>query len=413
MFKYIYRHIVRAPAKTLFGVATALFLTFMLGFLQTTISNLYSDIDKLYSETIVYAEVRLEEDFIRTRRIAGDIISITIVQYLLDTGIVSNMYLEGSSTAFIVNCLYGIEYNDDISKLEVLIGVNELQHLTGDHTGFIGRDDPFNMVVEFANNHSESNFVYTVNSPIPIILSREIAISRNLSPGDYTNIVYYKPVLFRQGAWESAPAIVLGIHNGGGLPNNLREGVIIPLPALENMLGEHMGYFTVKFTIDPAFNRELNALSEQHNQAMRSIFTYPRRDRLMIDMWDQELRFGVASLAQHAALLTLLFPVIAIMSAIIAAGLVLLSMLQNAKNAATIRVLGMPKQKARVMLWLGQVILCICGALAGLLLSVALGLRSNLLIVLIPYMFGALIGAFAGVILITNRPPLELLQVKD
>jgi len=412
MFKYIYRHIVRAPIKSLFAAAIALFLTFMLGFLQTTIANLNSDIDKLYNETIVYAEVRMAENFVRTRRAAGDIVSIAIVQYILETGIINDLYLEGSSTAFIVNALPD-KNDNDIGQLDVLIGVNELQHLTKDHTGFIGRDDPFNMTVQFAQNYSENDFTYLINSPIPIVISHEIAESRNLSPGDSTYIIYYSPVLFRQGTWEHTPATVFGIHDGNGLPSNLRAGAVIPLPALENMLGDHMGYFTVRFTIDPAFNRQLNTLSEQHDQAVRSIFTYPRRDLLLIDMWDQELRFGVASLAQHRSLLTLLFPVIAVISAVIGAGLVMLSMLQNAKNAATIRILGMSKQKARVMLWLGQIIICICGTLAGLFLTIAMGLRTDFLIVIIPYLAGALIGATTGVILITNRPPLDLLQVKD
>ena len=412
MRKYIIRHIVRAPARTLYSVAVAFVLTFMLGFMLNTIANLNAEIDKIYDETIVYAEVRMAEAFMRTQRFAGDAVSTAIVEFINSTGIVTDMYLEGSMAAFILgSSLEDAYYSGYFGRMEILLGIDNLKQLTGEHTGFIGRDDPFHMYVEFAENADESDFADS--DIIPIILSRELAESRGLSPGDRAYIVYYKPVLFREGTWEYAPVTVLGIHDGNGLPGIARRGAIIPLATQQNMLAEHMGYLTVRFSIDPAYNRELVALEAAFAQAMRSVFTYPRRDALQVDMWNQELRFGVASLAQHVALLRLLFPVIATITAIIGGGLVMLSMLQNAKNAATIRVLGMPKDQTRFMLWIGQAIIAFAGVLAGLLLTMAIGLRTDLILVILPYMTGALIGATAGVVLITNRAPLDLLQVKD
>jgi len=405
MKTYVYRHIVRAPAKTLLGVAVALCLTFMFGFLQNTVVNLNSEIDRIYEETIVYAEVRLAEDFMRTRRVAGDIISTAIVQYIWDMGIVTDIYLEGSSAGFIVTHPY-----EEVGRLEVLLGVNSLRDLTADLPGFVGREDPFNMEIQFAQNFNENDFADS--DIIPIIISQEIAERRNLSAGDNAYIWYYKPVLFREGEWVYIPVFVLGIHDGSALPRIAREGVVIPLSAQRNMFEEHMGYISARCSIDPAYNRELEAIEARLSQAMRSVFTYPRRDRMLVDMWDQELRFGVAPLAQHLALLQLLVPIIAVIVAIIGAGLVMLSMLQNAKNAATIRVLGMPMQKTRAMLWLVQVTIVVGGVLAGVLISVVIGLSVNLLIIL-PYLTGAIIGATVGVVLITSRTPLELLQVKD
>ena len=118
MKKYIYRHIVRAPSRSLFSAAAALFLTLMLGILQSTMANLNAEIDRIYNETVVYAEVRLAEDFMRTRRAAGDIISIAIVDYLRETGMVSEMYLEGSSAAFITHSVE-IIYSDYGTDFEV------------------------------------------------------------------------------------------------------------------------------------------------------------------------------------------------------------------------------------------------------------------------------------------------------
>ena len=409
MVKYIYRHIIRAPAKSLLGMAVTLFFTFVLGVLLNTTASLWAEIDRLYDETIVYAEIRLEENFLRSRRVAGDIISILIKRDILDMDIVQQMYLEGSSLALLANSpseLY------DVGELEIFFGICDLRSLTNDIAGFLSRSDPVNMQVNFAPNLDEDAFVHDIDVAIPMVISQKQATRLNLVPGDSAYIIYYRPVLFRPGSWHYMPAMVLGVHDGGGLANFAHEGAVIPLSTMEYMLGDLMGYPTVKFAIDPAFNRDLESLSEELGLITFKI-RYPRLETLAADIWDHELRFGVASLEQHAMLLELLFPIIAVISAIIGAALAMLTMLQNAKNAATIRVLGMSMLKTQLMLWVGQMLICIVGALLGLLLTVAIGSQVDLILVAMPYVVGALVGATAGAIIITSRAPLDLLQVKD
>ena len=434
---HIFKHILRARLKTLLSIAVALLFTLAMGILQVTIINLRENIDRLYNETIVTGEVRLYQDLGRSTRPAGDITSIMHVWGVKDLNTVSQIYLEGSYTAFIIS-KEGIEqlapliqsitdnsiqalltsYDSEVihyflnRTADILVAVNELSHLTEETDGFLGRDDPFIIDIDFAPGHSKASFTFQENTPVPILISQEISRTRSLAPGDYTYIVYYRPGLFRPGEWLYSPALVIGTHDGAGISRTLREGAVIPLPALESFLEDFTGFYTFRFAIDPAFNRELEATSEE----IESIFwtlRYPRLERLRVIIWDQELRFGIAPLERHAELLRLIQLMTIAVSAIIGAGFAMLLMLQRAKNAAIMRVLGMPRHKAQVLLWLGHIILCIVGGLAGLLVAAVVGLNDGVLIVALPYLAGAVVGAAAGAVMITNRAPLDLLQVKD
>jgi len=410
VIKYIFRHIVRAPAKSLLGMAVALLFTFVLGFLLNTVQTLMSEIDRLYDETIVYSSVRLHENFVRSRRPAGDTISILQVRDVLDMGIVTDMYLEGGAIGWLV---HDPRILNPGTGFEILVGVDNLGHLMDDTTQFLGRDDPLSMQVEFAVGFDKSSFVHIKDGDISIVISQTQADSHNLLPGDSIYLVYYRPVLFRAGTWLSLRAIVIGIHDGGGLVGFAREGAVIPLATMEYMLEDHMGYTTFRFSIDPAYNRDFEDIEHQLYLYLQRLPRYPRRDLLTADIWDQELRFGVQALQQQVMLMQLIFPVIAAVGAIIGVGLAMLSMLQNAKNAATIRVLGRSRLGTFAMLWIGQVVLYVVGGLIGLLLIWVVGLRADFAWAVLPYLAGAVVGATVGVIMITMRAPLDMLQVRD
>ena len=411
MIRFIFRHIVRAPAKSLLTVILALFFTLTLGILQNTAANLGAEIERIYDETIVNVEIRMDEGFRRSGRFAGDVVPMSVVQDILNLGIVREMYLEGGAAVFLAR---SPSVSDEFSWPDILVGVNELQHLTEDNDRFIGRDDSFNMAVQFASGMNEDNFVYAQNAAIPVIISQELMQNRELALGDNIYIIYYRPVLFRQGDWRHVPAVVIGVHDGEGLPNAARGGAVIPLPALESMLGDFTGFLAFRFSIEPAFNRELADISARIDDYLQwPLARYPWQEQLTADIWDQELRLGATPLQQHVVLLQMLFPVAVAVSVVIGAGLAMLTMLQSAKNAAILRVLGTPKPKARLVLWFGQTILYIIGGMIGLLITLTIGLRTDLIAVVVPYLAGAVVGVAAGVILITNRSPLDLLQVKE
>jgi len=406
MKQHIFRHIVRAPLKTFFGVVVVLFFTLTMGILQNTAKNIGARIDRLYDETIVYAEIRIE-DFRRTRNIAGDIIAIETLQRVLDLGIVMDMYLMAGSTAYVVT---DRQYEPPLAGPDILVGVNDLLVLTEDDPSFVGRCEYTGMDIQFANGDS-GGFVYDGSTYIPIVLSGSTANNLNLLPGDRAYILHYHRQRFTSGQWQLAPAYILGIHDGEGLPGTLSGGAVVSMPAMEAMFGDVFGYSAFRFSIDPAFNRELDYITDYITRNLR--VTYTHREPLTLDIRDQELRLSAAPLRQHMLLMQMLFPITIAVSVAIGMVFAMLFMLQNAKNAAIMRVLGEPMLKVRCTLWLGQMIVYLCGGLTGIVITAVIGLRSGLVMVAVPYLAGAVIGAAVGVVLITNRAPMELLQVRE
>jgi len=405
--RQIFRHIIREPVKTVFVLAAALFFTITLGFLQNTITNLQAEIDRLYTETAVNAELRLGQNYRASRRALGDPIPMAVVEDIIALEIVQEIYLEAVALAFIA--MQEVPYSFALSEKDILFAVEDVSYLTEYPQGFASRDvlSAANMEIEFAAGFGKDNFIYTTNEAIPLILSEELAQRHELNPGDSTYILHYAPVLFRDGNWHNTPAIVIGIHNGEALPHNLQNAAIVPLPILKSMFGYFTGFVTCRFTINPLFNQHLAELDEQMEfYALRR--RYPWREFLTVDIWDQELRIGIAAFSQHLALLRLLFPIAVVVSAIMGLAITTLVTLQNAKNAAIMRVLGMSSAKTKFVLWCQQMIVCIVGVMLGLLISWTLFIA-----VALPYITGAFVGAIIGAVLVSSKPPLDLLQVKE
>ena len=400
MIPFLFKHITRSPKKSLLGMAVSLSFVLALGVLQSNIRNTWAEIDRLYAETAVNVEIRLSEDFRATRRPAGDIVPSAVLRDIEAMGIMQDVHLEASAAVMIAASLGQLT---NVGGMDLLVGVDELRQLTEEPHGFLSREASFDMAVQFAPGHDEDSFVHA--ETVPMIVSQELAERRGIHPGDNAYIAFYvQPRFYRPGEWHYISARVIGSHDGEALPAILRQAAIIPMASMQHIFGEAIAYYSVKFTIDPAHNYALLEISERLEFYARP--RYPWREPLMADIWDQELRFGAASLRQHVMLLEMLFPVALFLSAVIGAGLATLLSLQNAKIAAIMRVMGASKQKVLLTLWLWQVIISGLGIITGAALTNALALT--------PYIFiGIMAGAAIGAVLVTSRAPLELLQVKE
>jgi len=118
-------------------------------------------------------------------------------------------------------------------------------------------------------------------------------------------------------------------------------------------------------------------------------------------------------------LLTLLFPVAVIGAVLIGLSAPSLVIMQSAKEAALLRILGVTKKRARCILMFEQIVLCVAGtvlAAGGLILySTGLFARSaeTLAICGALYLLGCVCAAFGASISVTRRRVLVLLQVKE
>jgi ABC-type antimicrobial peptide transport system permease subunit len=133
-------------------------------------------------------------------------------------------------------------------------------------------------------------------------------------------------------------------------------------------------------------------------------------------VWDEELRIVIAQLDKNLSLLKVLYPVVLAVSVLIGAGLCFLLLLQATKEAAILRVLGTTKTAVRLALISEPLCLSIIGVIIGLGIARLLGMTSHLAPLLTGaglYLAGVLAGSVGGALSVTNKKPIELLQVKE
>jgi ABC-type antimicrobial peptide transport system permease subunit len=122
---------------------------------------------------------------------------------------------------------------------------------------------------------------------------------------------------------------------------------------------------------------------------------------------------------ENLQLMAVLYPVTLVVSVLISMGVALLMVLQGAREAAIMRVLGMGRLRARVLLSSEQFLLSLLGIMAGLAAlvfadrEVFLQLTNAYVFCAALYFAGSILGATFGAISVTNRMPLGLLQVKE
>jgi ABC-type antimicrobial peptide transport system permease subunit len=195
------------------------------------------------------------------------------------------------------------------------------------------------------------------------------------------------------------------------------QPILIPLSALEALEGSRTAFSVARFVLDPAKNRELSRISLE----MEKLLKVPGAGTidLRLVFWDEELRIVVNQLEKNLSILKVLYPIVLLVSVLIAAGLCFLLLLQKAREAAILRVLGTTRTVVRLVLVAETMCLSILGVFIGLGLTAVLWTSSakipvgTLLTIAGLYLAGALVGLVCGAILVTNKQPLELLQVKE
>jgi len=184
-------------------------------------------------------------------------------------------------------------------------------------------------------------------------------------------------------------------------------GLITPLPHLQEHVGESLRYDRAEFELNPAFNRELDVFREKVNELAENNdppFVFVLRDHI--------LREVVEPLEQNIAMMEALYPIILGLSGVIAIGLTILLLLPMMKDAAIMRATGMTKLQVTFVLGVEQKILCVMGLVLGLIVSfIAFGWVNLLGAAL--YLGGCVLAGIILSIVLANKKPLELLQVKE
>ncbi len=249
------------------------------------------------------------------------------------------------------------------------------------------------------------------------LVGEELADRLGVSPGDeigmLSDILY--AVLTGSGGEKAAvdgykTYKVIGVAKSGD--KNVSNGVFLGVRGdVQRLFSMDFPIESCRFTLaDNTRLEELDAFLQEKREAGR---LYAPNASYNLDSGE------LANIRRIRDLLEALFPAAVAAAVLIGMFGSILAILQSAKEAAILRILGVTKRRARCMLALEQVILCAAGIVlvaGGLYLgSPGLFARSSATLAscFALYFLGCACGACAAAVQTTRRKLLELLQEKE
>ncbi|MDR2168006.1 MAG: hypothetical protein LBE35_09200 [Clostridiales bacterium] len=435
IFVYIFRHIFRSPLKSALVAAIALFFVVGLGWLNHTIESTQAEIDYIWENTVIGAEIIMSPDENRIMTGIMEIashapISPAIVRTLLQSGFVTDFYTEALWMNGFVRSQAELEpmreflqtpgrlwwhYTDPVFAISDFYGFVRDNTRTDidDALGIIGES----ISITFAPGFDVADFNFSpVALNTPIIARQSFLDYHGYNLGDYLYLGHpHIPV-------QIIASFQGGLSRGVDRIGSHRHMIIMPLAALQNhILGDmagHFGFMTANVSLDPARNRELYDLEDLLRGSLRGnrFAGFAGAIPLELIVRNQALLDLVEPMEQNLALLRLLYPIAIVIAAALSIVLSMLLMLQNTKIVAIMRVLGGSKLKSRFALCAEQVLVCITGVLAGLAALAIIGVpiaETAALNLAALYFIGATTGALLGAAIISSKTPIELLQIKE
>lgn len=423
--RFSYRNLSRSMIKTCLCIVFAFTFIFMLGWLNETVLRSQQAVDDLYLNTVIEGSV-VQSNVMDTvdGRMFGEIIRRDTVNQLLQSGFIDHYYIEAAHfRSFILPMnderIFPEHWHDIISyditqpihlnmdALDFMLSLNDLNVFLEDNL----KGRPHGVSVQFESSFdAHDDFVFNTGEPIPIIISEAIATRRGISLGDDVFIGY---TLWSPSAWNAANARVVGIHDGNLSRALIQSSFIIPIAAFDEMMMGMGMYSTVRFTINPELNRNIDEVWT----VLDEIVSNPRAGLLSLRLvlLDQQFFVIVGTASQVLLFLQLIYPIALVISFLIACGLSMLLMLQNAKKIAILRVYGKKKHKIYKTFFIEQVALNIVGLLFSLIILIAINVQfnTNVFLSFLIYFSGIFIGTLVSITQITRKTPLEMLQVKE
>lgn len=408
VLRFVWRHIARAKVKSALSILLAAGFTAGLAAIQLSIAGSREKIDWLYENTAVEAELLLADS---TREIkGGGFLRQSTVDALLDSGYVTDAYLEGSATGAVIRYAPGMENGRDIHIAGEDISDRTIRALNDADVFLSPAGSGGAVTVTYFDGWDGSLFAseWTADE-FPVILPKTVYM-------EFGGRIGLSCKGFRvcraAGYYEGEVAGTAGET----------DPVLIPLSAYRDMSNARaVAYSKAHVTLDPSLNRELEAFTQLVNDLSASQGFGAIALRAVI--WDEELRLAVAPLENSIRLMEVLYPVTLALSLLAAAGISVLFVMTSAKEAAIMRILGTSRMRSRAMLTLQTAFTSAAGLLLGLaaILAYAGRTRPGLLAVLAGtsalwaalYLLSAVLGAAASAAAVTGKNPLELLQVRE
>jgi ABC-type antimicrobial peptide transport system permease subunit len=395
--QYVIHHVLRSRLKSFLTLAIALGFMLASGWIRQTMERGRLEVERLYDTTVVEADILLADPSAeQTGETPGGgtgFVYLNTVNSVLDSGFVESGVLEADTAWFKIKNL--------VSR-DVFPGNFPVYAYDSPEAFYSGLADPGSL--SFAsgwdmNLFAEPRTIEDIRKdglralfPASLLEQLQLNVGETIQITDQTGHAYQ--------------CVIVGQYIG--------NYILIPISVLEAMDGSQTKFTVAHFSLDPKKNREIPQFRADMEKVME---IYGGKLRFVI--WDEELRIVIAQLDKNLSLLKVLYPVVIAVSVLIGAGLCFLLLLQATREAAILRVLGTTRTAVRLALIIEPLFLSIIGVILGLGISRFLWMTSDL-VSAVPllvsaglYLAGVLTGSVVGAISVTNKKPIELLQVKE
>ena len=400
---YILHHALRSRLKSILTLTVALGFVLAAGWIQQTIARSRIQVDQLYDTTVIEADILRNST---TASTGTGYISRATIDRVVNSGFVETSVLE----AFSIWTKIENPAADKFYERFLVYAYDRPEAFLA------GISNPGALV--FAPGWDMQRFVEPrtleeiQQEGLPALLPPalfellEVDVGETVQVADRSNRPYTCIIV---GQYPSLKGVAIQSTQG----DTISSPILIPLSTLEALEGDYTQYTGAHFVLDPKKNRELSQFQTEMEEVMK---VYSGKFRFMI--WDEELRIVVAQLEQNLSLLSVLYPVVLAVSVLIGAGLCFLLLLQVTREAAILRVLGTTKAVVQLALIVEPLILSMIGVIFGLGMYFwwtpsGLVPVGPLLISAGLYLAGVLAGSISGAISVSNKKPIELLQVKE
>lgn len=412
--QYVLHHILRSRLKSLLTLVIAMGFVLAAGWIRQTMDNSRLEVDHLYDTFEVETDLLKTSSTTREFGDMGDgFMYRKTIDDVLASDYVKRSMLEADTVWFRMKREGSSREIDPENHFRVYA-------FDSPETFYAGLENPDSL--KFIAGWDMDRFAKTwtqeeINSEgFPAIFPTTLLEQYDLNPGEMVEIT---------GLGYSYNCLIVGQYSGGletinaiikanSLNTTGGAYILTPLLALESLEGSRLTYTVAQFVLDPARNREISQFKADMEEVMN---LYGGEIRLVV--WDEELRIVVAQLEKNISLLEVLYPVVIGVSVLVGAGLCFLMLLQATREAAILRILGTTRRSVRLALFSEPVILSMIGVIISLGITSLLWTTTgqvpigSLLTSAGLYLLGALIGSISGAIMVTNKKPLELLQVKE
>jgi ABC-type antimicrobial peptide transport system permease subunit len=395
--RYVLHHALRSRLKSFLTLAVALGFMLASGWIRQTMERSRLEVERLYDTTVVEADILPADPSAKPSGETADagtgFVYLNTINSVLNSGFVESSVLEADTAWFKI---------EKLDSQDVFPGKFPVYAYDSPEAFSSGLENPGSLV--FASGWDMNRFAQPrklgeiQNEGVPALFPVSLLEQLQLNVGETIQIT--------DQTGHAYNCVIVGQYIG--------NYILIPISVLEAMDGSQTKFTVAHFVLDPTKNRELSQLRTDMEKVMG---IYGGKLRFVI--WDEELRVVIAQLDKNLSLLNVLYPVVIAVSVLIGAGLCFLLLLQATREAAILRVLGTTRTAVRLALIIEPLILSIIGVILGLGISRFLWMTSDL-VSAVPlltgaglYLAGVLAGLVIGSISVTNKKPIELLQVKE